>query len=156
MDSNHRPSGYEPDELPLLHAALENPHRCIDLVSQRVIPPVPLALRCFTTRFGMGRGGTSALKTHVCSGKMSCQAHIDSYAQLLIMSSALLTTAQSSLTRQALGPQLASALPLTRPPRRSCSTGSSCRDLTSQIAARRLVLQWASHLDAFSGSPSRP
>src|SRR4051794_4083156 len=23
-------------------------------------------------------------------------------------------------------------------------------------AARRLVLQWASHLDAFSGSPSRP
>ena len=22
MDSNHRPSGYEPDELPLLHAAL--------------------------------------------------------------------------------------------------------------------------------------
>ncbi len=24
MDSNHRPSGYEPDELPLLHAASPN------------------------------------------------------------------------------------------------------------------------------------
>src|SRR5688572_1100369 len=27
MDSNHRPSGYEPDELPLLHAALSPVHR---------------------------------------------------------------------------------------------------------------------------------
>ena len=32
MDSNHRPSGYEPDELPLLHAALG---WRTDLVSQR-------------------------------------------------------------------------------------------------------------------------
>ena len=65
------------------------------------------------------------------------------------------TTAQSSLTRQALGPQSASALPLTRPPRDSCRTGFSCRDLTSHNAARRLVLQWASHLDAVSGYPCR-
>ena len=26
------------------------------------IPPVPSALRCFTTRFGMGRGGSTALR----------------------------------------------------------------------------------------------
>ena len=66
MDSNHRPSGYEPDELPLLHAAIMKTHSCIDLVSQGVIPPVPLALRRCTTRFGMGRGGSSALHTHLC------------------------------------------------------------------------------------------
>ena len=142
----------------------QEPHRCIDLVSQGVIPPVPLALRCFTTRFEMGRGGASALKTHL--GGDGCRSHhlhlfaltLCSFSGWFAMpvSSAPLTTAQSSLTRQALGPQLASALPLTRPPRRSCSTGSSCRDLTSLKAARRLVLQWASHLDAFSGSPSRP
>ena len=79
MDSNHRPSGYEPDELPLLHAAtvadamvthnrpltLLMCSRCIDLVSQGVIPPVPSALRRCTTRFGMERGGSSALKTHL-------------------------------------------------------------------------------------------
>ncbi len=78
MDSNHRPSGYEPDELPLLHAATvadamvahTRPlplicSRCIDLVSQGVIPPVPSALRRCTTRFGMERGGSSALKTHL-------------------------------------------------------------------------------------------
>ena len=28
------------------------------------IPPVPSALPCFTTRFGMGRGGSTALHTH--------------------------------------------------------------------------------------------
>ena len=87
MDSNHRPSGYEPDELPLLHAATvadamvahTRPlplicSRCIDLVSQGVIPPVPSALRRCTTRFGMERGGSSALKTHlkpISSGDMS-------------------------------------------------------------------------------------
>ncbi len=88
MDSNHRPSGYEPDELPLLHAAtvanamvahtrpltLLICSRCIDLVSQGVIPPVPSALRRCTTRFGMERGGSSALKTHlkpISSGDMS-------------------------------------------------------------------------------------
>ena len=64
MDSNHRPSGYEPDELPLLHAALVQ-HRCIDLVSQGVISPVPSALHGFTARFGMERGGSRALLTHL-------------------------------------------------------------------------------------------
>src|SRR3712207_9528680 len=70
----------------LFRSAVFDWYTCIDLVSQGVIPPVPLALRRFTTRFGMGRGGTSALKTHVFSGKMPCQAHIDSYARLLIRS----------------------------------------------------------------------
>ena len=59
MDSNHRPSGYEPDELPLLHAALEMAHGS---TLPAVLPPVPSALPRFTTRFGMERGGSTALR----------------------------------------------------------------------------------------------
>src|SRR5215212_10212853 len=71
MDSNHRPSGYEPDELPLLHAALGMAH---GPTLPAVIPPVPSALPRFTTRFGMERGGATALHAHhwlrgQCRGK---------------------------------------------------------------------------------------
>jgi hypothetical protein len=59
MDSNHRPSGYEPDELPLLHAALGMAHGS---TLPAVIPPVPSTLPRFTTRFGMERGGATALR----------------------------------------------------------------------------------------------
>src|SRR5690349_21463334 len=59
MDSNHRPSGYEPDELPLLHAALGMAHGS---TLPAVLPPVPSTLPRFTTRFGMDRGGTTALR----------------------------------------------------------------------------------------------
>ena len=52
-------------------------HRCIDLVSQGVPAPVPSALRAFTTRFGMERGGSSALNTHLCSAGFPCQVHTD-------------------------------------------------------------------------------
>ena len=77
MDSNHRPSGYEPDELPLLHAASLRWHqsrRCARLTPliglvrgpclPAGIPPVPAALQCFTSRFGMERGGSTAPHTH--------------------------------------------------------------------------------------------
>ncbi len=115
MDSNHRPSGYEPDELPLLHAALWW-RWCVDLVSQGVISPVPSALRRFTTRFGMGRGGSSALKIHQCHLGSSPSPYVATIASFVLAacsavparalaSSALPATAQSSLTRQALGPQ---------------------------------------------------
>src|SRR5215207_8326996 len=59
MDSNHRPSGYEPDELPLLHAALGMAHGSS---LPAVLPPVPSTLPRFTTRFGMERGGATALR----------------------------------------------------------------------------------------------
>src|SRR4051795_6781238 len=59
MDSNHRPSGYEPDELPLLHAALGMAHGSS---LPAVQPPVPSTLPRFTTRFGMERGGATALR----------------------------------------------------------------------------------------------
>src|SRR3954453_12343116 len=59
MDSNHRPSGYEPDELPLLHAALG---MALGSSLPAVQPPVPSALPRFTTRFGMERGGATALR----------------------------------------------------------------------------------------------
>ena len=48
MDSNHRPSGYEPDELPLLHAAIDG---CTDLLSQR-------ASRQYLRRCGVSRPGS--------------------------------------------------------------------------------------------------
>ncbi len=56
MYSNHRPSGYEPDELPLLHAA----SKAHGPTLPAGIPPVPSALRRFTTRFEMERGGPIA------------------------------------------------------------------------------------------------
>src|SRR6476660_1367366 len=59
MDSNHRPSGYEPDELPLLHAALGMAHGSS---LPAVQPPVPSTRLRFTTRFGMERGGATALR----------------------------------------------------------------------------------------------
>src|SRR5215216_5424746 len=59
MDSNHRPSGYEPDELPLLHAAMGMAHGSS---LPAVLPPVPSTLPRFTTRFGMERGGATALR----------------------------------------------------------------------------------------------
>ena len=52
MDSNHRPSGYEPDELPLLHAALR---WRTDLVSQR--SNRQYLRRCRVSRPGSGWNG---------------------------------------------------------------------------------------------------
>ena len=49
MDSNHRPSGYEPDELPLLHAAMIG---CADLLSQRASRQY--LRRCRVSRPGSG------------------------------------------------------------------------------------------------------
>ena len=63
LDSNQRPSGYEPDELPLLHPATKsvskNPGK--GLSSHGVAPIVLSALRRFTTVFGTGTGGSTAL-----------------------------------------------------------------------------------------------
>ena len=54
MDSNHRPSGYEPDELPLLHAAIE---WCTDLLSQRASRQY--LRRCRVSRPGSGWDGVA-------------------------------------------------------------------------------------------------
>gem|GEM_PF-6616828 len=48
LDSNQRPSGYEPDELPLLHSA-------IGLYRRSGIPPGPPA-QCFGVGVGLGEG----------------------------------------------------------------------------------------------------
>ncbi len=50
------------------------------------------------------------------------------------------TTAQSSLTRQALGPQYTWALALARPSPRACPTGCSSRDLTSHNCCEKARL----------------
>ena len=160
MDSNHRPSGYEPDELPLLHAATSSERRCIDLVSQGVLSPVPSALRRCTTRFGMVRGGSSALQTHLCSASWflpRASSFVAVYRRFSV----------SRVVGMAHDPQ---ALPDQASPRSSVGVGSNVHTpatapLSYRVffpgpyqpkAVRRLVLQWASHLDAFSGSPSRP
>ena len=78
MDSNHRPSGYEPDELPLLHAALGMAHGS---TLPAVLPPVPSTLPRFTTRFGMERGGATALRArHWLRGQ--CRVVVNEAARL--------------------------------------------------------------------------
>src|SRR3954451_1230292 len=71
LDSNQRPSGYEPDELPLLHPASRR--RVIasrertgqgagpggGLLSHAVARAVSSALGRFTTVFGKGTGGSA-------------------------------------------------------------------------------------------------
>ncbi len=104
MDSNHRPSGYEPDELPLLHAALRVGARTL---SPTGLPAVPAALRCFTTWFGMGQGGTTALHArHWTGGYRSSRAAI----------SACRPPAASGRAREALGHAPQSPPPVTRLP----------------------------------------
>jgi hypothetical protein len=73
LDLNQRPSGYEPDELPLLHPA---PSCGVipklpggDQLSQQVAPPVSSALGPFTTVFGMGTGGPTPLQSPGSSQK---------------------------------------------------------------------------------------
>ena len=57
-DSNPRPSGYEPDELPLLHPATMMPAPASSPAREAQYHP---ALARFTTGFGMGPGGATPL-----------------------------------------------------------------------------------------------
>ena len=63
MDSNHRPSGYEPDELPLLHPAAGRKGGSVGpgpgLLSHPRERAVSSALGRFTAVFGKGTGGTT-------------------------------------------------------------------------------------------------
>src|SRR3982750_74344 len=109
MDSNHRPSGYEPDELPLLHAALGMAHGSS---LPAVQPPVPSTLLRFTTRFGMERGGATALPArHWLRGQ--CRV---SWMGLRRSTSNLHTR---SSRREALVHALPSPPPLAGPPARA-------------------------------------
>ncbi len=155
MDSNHRPSGYEPDELPLLHAASPQVHG--PRLPGRT--PVPSALRCFTARFEMERGGSSALNTHLLVVLSSATASV---CLFLVVSVCAARVAGIPRACQAIPDQASprSSVLVTSTRRRACSASLSYRLFLpgpyQPYAARRLVLQWASHLDAFSGSPSRP
>src|SRR5215208_769990 len=107
MDSNHRPSGYEPDELPLLHAAIGMAHGSS---LPAVLPPVPSALPRFTTRFGMERGGPTALRArHWLRGqcRVSWMAEYDRFIH------------RRSSRREALVHALPSPAPLAGPPARA-------------------------------------
>jgi hypothetical protein len=169
MDSNHRPSGYEPDELPLLHAA---PLDCRLLIVDCVpicnlqsaigrvhgptlpagIPPVPLALPRFTTRFGMGRGGSTApLAHHWLRGQHTgkCFRRLS-----LLPGCAVLRSAAHSQVFPQGSPRPCAPVACT------CHHASSSGrlpshllgDLPAHTAVSVLILRRISHLDAFSGS----
>ena len=64
MDSNHRPSGYEPDELPLLHAALGMAHGS-------TLPARPnrqYLRRCRVSRPGSGWNGVGPRRSAHATG----------------------------------------------------------------------------------------
>src|SRR5215212_5602548 len=141
MDSNHRPSGYEPDELPLLHAALGMAHGSS---LPAVQPPVPSTLLRFTTRFGMERGGATALRArHWLRGQCRVSWMGDERDQSAIHS--------RSSRREALVHALPSPAPLAGPPARAAFPVISWGTYPP-IAASALILRRISHLDAFSGS----
>ena len=143
MDSNHRPSGYEPDELPLLHAAMSMVH---GPTLPAGIPPVPSAQLRFTTRFGMGRGGSTALLAHhwlrgQCRGLSNVPA--------LFRLQPLLHSTSSP--REALVHALSSPPRVATPPARAAYPVISWGTYRP-IAVSVLILRCISHLDAFSGS----
>jgi len=73
LDSNQRPSGYEPDELPLLHPATSSEKSTPGkgLSSHAVAHAVLSMLQRFTTVFGMGTGGSTA-RYHQGVFNLSC------------------------------------------------------------------------------------
>src|SRR3712207_2300526 len=109
MDSNHRPSGYEPDELPLLHAA-----SAAVLVHRPRLPGSHLPSTLGAARFHVpvrhGAGwvprapDTPVLPVSVPSAP---RAYATIARSLSLPSRVLVftTPAGCSLTRQALGPQ---------------------------------------------------
>src|SRR5215210_2520424 len=143
MDSNHQPSGYEPDELPLLHAALGMAHGSS---LPAVLPPVPSTLPRFTTRFGMERGGSAALRArHWLRGQcrvswMGCAIKHQIHRR--------------ASRREALVHAHPSPPPLAGPPARAACPVISWGTYPP-IAASALILRRISHLDAFSGSCCR-
>src|SRR3954452_10980205 len=143
MDSNHRPSGYEPDELPLLHAALGMAHGS---TLPAVLPPVPSTLPRFTTRFGMERGGATALRArHWLRGQCRvCWREPSDRLSIHLRSS----------RREALVHAHPSPAPLAGPPARAAYPVISWGTYPP-IAASALILRRISHLDAFSGSCCR-
>src|SRR4029079_8710016 len=119
MDSNHRPSGYEPDELPLLHAAMGMAHGSSPPAVQ---PPVPSTLPRFTTRFGMERGGSTALRArHWLRGQ--CRVSWVGCA---------IATAPRQVLPQGRPPPCA---PVAPPPRGASSSGRSPSHLLGDLPA---------------------
>ena len=76
MDSNHRPSGYEPDELPLLHAALGGR---TDLVSQR--SSRQYLRRCRVSRPGSGWIGVGPRRFAHATGSGASAECVGSYCR---------------------------------------------------------------------------
>ena len=172
-DSNPRPLGYEPNELPLLHPAShifyctssDLPHRShfggarSGLASRGATPQYSPALRWVTTGFGMGPGGATALwatsppeaaPMRQVPGTTGGRAHLPGGNK---------AKAGWRLALRSKGTVLGhehDSAPVGCPPS-TCrlATGSSSRGLTLCDQMGILVLRRGSHLDAFSGSPVR-
>src|SRR5512138_633844 len=106
MDSNHRPSGYEPDELPLLHAAMK---WRTDLVSQRTFRQY--LRRCRVSRPGSGWIGVGPRRSAHATGSGASAECV-----VLLCDQAVLVT---SSPREALAHALPSPPPVTGPPARA-------------------------------------
>src|SRR5262245_61711294 len=108
------------------------------------MPPVPSALRRFTTRFGMDRGGSVALRAR----------HWLRAVHLGVAAAPPAALRRVGSAREALAHAPASPLPVTGPPARvACPV--LCGGAYLSITARVLILGGISHLDAFSGSCRR-
>ena len=138
MDSNHRPSGYEPDELPLLHAAL-----CgrTDLRSRRASRQYHR--RCRVSRPGSGWNGVGPRRSTHARG---------SGGQIGQPSVAAARPVRSG--REALVHAHASPLPLTGPPAGAAFPVVSWGTYRPSVVSG-VILGGISHLDAFSGSCRR-
>ncbi len=137
MDSNHRPSGYEPDELPLLHAALL---RRTDLLSRRASRQYHR--RCRVSRPGSGWSGVGPRRIAHATGAGGR------------ISTPFLRVQRRHVrrpSREALVHAHASPLPLTGPPA-GAAFPVVCRGTYRPVAVSGVILGGISHLDAFSGS----
>ena len=136
QDSNLRPPGYEPDEMPLLYPAIERKDTFVPflvlfgdyLLSQAVSNQVPSAMWGLTSVFGMGTGVSPALSSPYSLLNKTILIGISGqmFERLVSVSSTYYYASTSDL-----------------------STGFSSRSL------RNLILRGASRLDAFSAYPVR-
>jgi len=167
MDSNHRPSGYEPDELPLLHAAA---FRSLKAKGPNFNPGLAFCLLAcsFTVCCGARtyspsghpastigaaafhdpvRDGTGwvhgASRTPLAQGPVQRKCLSSSASH--IVSSASLPSGKPSSMRS---PRLHASRRLQLGPLAQSSPGG----LTRPKAVSVLILRCISHLDAFSGS----
>ena len=165
MDSNHRPSGYEPDELPLLHAAPPVQSicfrsalctlqllGCVDLLSQRASRQY--LRRCRVSRPGSGWDGVVPRRFAHTSGSGASAEVVFLGPRPALAFSRIISAHRPSQVFPQGSPRPCAPVACT------CHHASSSGrlpshllgDLPARMAVSVLILRRISHLDAFSGS----